>query len=787
MEVKILNSIDEFEPLAYREFCKKANAPLFYERKIIEAAERFPLLPVLQSHYIAAFEKGELVAFLPCYLQLSAQIDPFKLLKRTANVNFTDGDKGLFGHIMHCYETRIICTCPSKEIYVSILDEFYLLAERLNARYCGLINVSDPMLCEVAQAEGYNINFMVDRYYKSLSNESSIDSLIQGLPREGRQEMNRQLRRFDLSGATVSVQQAPLTELKEITNLCQQTTARHGTPDYFPAAPLLNFVTHSAENIRLIKIHLKNRLIAAFICFQQEDTLHLWSAGTGYEDIDFSPYTIIFKAAYEYALAQGLQRVEAGRLNARIKERLGLTPLALYSVTRPVKSGVVMNSQSNDLKGIMINRDSVEYDQYREREIWNGAKPDRDPALVIIAEQESDIDIALEIARSQGQKLSVKVSGHSYSVSFMRSNSLLLDLSKLCELSYDEKEGVVVAQPGVTNRKLTEFLKGHGRAFPVGHAGDVSLSGYLLGGGVGINSRAWGGMAVFNLLAVDLVLADGTHRHASDQENTDLFWAARGGASGLFFIVTRFYLRTYPLPQCMTANYFTLPFTSLPALGRDLALCAIKTDPSLQIMVAIVPSGEGSDNMPIVLVSSFAFSDNAEHARLMHRELAQQPSLDKSGGQLNVPLTFEDVFVQGKGMLTSACVASDNLMTDDLKGALAILGKYYGAPPSKIPLTLIMWRGKQDFPDAMYSMQGDYFISTYAQWDLESEEYTYRSWLKDLYDELGTLAQGHYINEFDQQHRSVKPCFTEENWVRFKSLREQFDPASMFPGFLKSE
>ena len=71
------------------------------------------------------------------------------------------------------------------------------------------------------------------------------------------------------------------------------------------------------------------------ICIDDGPVFHIWLAGVTYEGLDFSPYTLCFAEAYRYALAHGKRRIEAGRLNARIKERLGLSALPLHSILSP--------------------------------------------------------------------------------------------------------------------------------------------------------------------------------------------------------------------------------------------------------------------------------------------------------------------------------------------------------------------------------------------------------------------------------------------------------------------
>jgi hypothetical protein len=153
--------------------------------------------------------------------------------------------------------------------------------------------------------------------------------------------MRRQLRKFATSGARAVVETAPFSRLEELTELCHLTTKRKGTPQYLPAAPLARLVESCGDMIRFVVVYApdpidaRDRIVAGIICIDDGPVLHVWLGGMTYEGLDFSPYTIGVAEAYRYALAQGKRRCEVGRLNAKIKHRLGLSPLPLHSIASP--------------------------------------------------------------------------------------------------------------------------------------------------------------------------------------------------------------------------------------------------------------------------------------------------------------------------------------------------------------------------------------------------------------------------------------------------------------------
>lgn len=307
----------------------------------------------------------------------------------------------------------------------------------------------------------------------------------------------------------------------------------------------------------------------------------------------------------------------------------------------------------------------------------------------------------------------------------------------------------------------------------------MALSGFLLGGGMGINATAWGGMSVFNIDALDLITADGQLRHASRDENPDLFWAARGAGPAAFFIVVRFYLKCHPLPGAIANHVYQLPYAEL---GPLLEIIEGQTwDPRLQIMVALTPPQANQPHN--ITLNTLAFTDTPEESARLQREFIQQlpgsaitPLLENPHG------SFEEIYQQGEGMLIARRFRSDNIITNAIHQVKQVLDTLLPQQPSPNGITLIVWRGEQHFPDAAYSVTGRFFVSTYLQWNDAGSDEQHRRWLHKLYDQLEPFACGCYINEFDLEARSgqLRRCYAPDNWQRLNQLRQDYDPHGVF-------
>ena len=134
----------------------------------------------------------------------------------------------------------------------------------------------------------------------------------------------------------------------------------------------------------------------------------------------------------------------------------------------------------------------------------------------------------------------------------------MLDLGAIDRIAIDAEARVAEVEPAAKNGVLAAALTAHGLAFPVGHCHTVAMSGYLLGGGFGWNSGAWG-LACHNVEAVEVVMADGRLIRASAVEHPDVFWAVRGGGPEFFGVVVATGCGCTTLPKAIRTSLFFYP------------------------------------------------------------------------------------------------------------------------------------------------------------------------------------------------------------------------------------
>src|SRR3954454_24752592 len=179
------------------------------------------------------------------------------------------------------------------------------------------------------------------------------------------------------------------------------------------------------------------------------------------------------------------------------------------------------------------------------RQLFSGAF-DKRPSTIARVSDANEISTVIEMARDQELELTVRSGGHSGAGHSSTDGGIVLDLTELKGLEIDTDARTAWAQTGLTAGEYTEAAHEHGLATGFGDTGSVGIGGITLGGGVGFLVRKYG-MTIDDLLAAEIVTADGELVRASADEHPDLFWAIRGGG-GNFGVVTSFVFRLHEVP-----------------------------------------------------------------------------------------------------------------------------------------------------------------------------------------------------------------------------------------------
>ncbi len=202
-------------------------------------------------------------------------------------------------------------------------------------------------------------------------------------------------------------------------------------------------------------------------------------------------------------------------------------------------------------RGELIEPGSASYDQARK--VYN-AMIDKKPSLIAKCADVADVIAAVKFGRSTGLRVSIRSGGHNAGGLGIADDALTIDLSGIKYVHVDPSINTVRVGGGCTWADVDHATHAFGLAVPTGIVSTTGVGGLTLGGGLGHLTRRFG-LTIDNLLAADVVLADGSFVTANAQEYSDLFWALRGGG-GNFGVVTSFLFKAHPVDTVFAGPMF---------------------------------------------------------------------------------------------------------------------------------------------------------------------------------------------------------------------------------------
>lgn len=413
---------------------------------------------------------------------------------------------------------------------------------------------------------------------------------------------------------------------------------------------------------------------------------------------------------------------------------------------------------------------------------FNGRDPGTRPRVLVQANDVFDVINAVKRAVREDLRISICSGGHSWAQNHLREGGLLLDLSRIRHINIDAGAMRAVVGPGCWSVDLDTALKKQDLFFPVAHAPDVGLGGFLLQGGFGWNSRVVG-MACENVLGIDVVLADGRLVHASAEENSDLYWAARGAGPGFFGVVVNYHLRLHPRPafsgmmmQVFAARHLEEVFTWADKVGPDVPRC-------VEFQLLITPRALGIFR-PGVEVLAPVLANSRKEASEAVDFVRRNPLRGKAA--FTTPL----VPISTALMAWSASYThfppnmhwcADNIWTDaPVEQLLPGLRRVNDTmPPAPSHALWLNWYPPATRPDMAFSLEGKRYFAVYGEWRRAEDDAKYLDWATERMQEMAPFGHGIQLADENLGRRPAQ-FLREENMARLQRIRAEYDPQGRF-------
>src|SRR5262245_50601189 len=278
------------------------------------------------------------------------------------------------------------------------------------------------------------------------------------------------------------------------------------------------------------------------------------------------------------------------------------------------------------MRGSLLRAGQPGYDEARV--IFNGMF-DRRPALIARCRGVADVIDVVRFASRRRLLTAVRGGGHSVAGASMCDDGFVIDLSQMNSVAVDHKRRVARVQGGATWADVDRETQAFGLATPGGIVSHTGVAGLTLSGGIGWLRNKYG-LSCDNLVSAEVVTADGSVLTANDTENSDLFWALRGGG-GNFGVVTSFEFMLHPVGPMVAAVFSMYPMSATREVLRQWRswVASAPDEVSSEIVTWTAPSMAGLPpsvhNRDVVISAAVYAGDPQEGMRVLQplREFAE--------------------------------------------------------------------------------------------------------------------------------------------------------------------
>jgi FAD/FMN-containing dehydrogenase len=421
--------------------------------------------------------------------------------------------------------------------------------------------------------------------------------------------------------------------------------------------------------------------------------------------------------------------------------------------------------------------------------IWNGMI-ERRPALVVRPRDPGGVAACIRFARDSGLPLSSRGGGHNIAGTALCDGGLMLDFSTDRRVEVDSATRRVRIQPGATWADADRATQPFGLVVPGGIVSATGVAGFTLGGGFGWVSRRYG-FAADNLVAAEVVTADGEVRRASTDENADLFWALRGGG-GNFGVVTAFEFEAQPHGPEVVAGLVLHPmdrarevlalFRQATASAPD-GLCLLlimRKAPPLPILPAAV---HGAPVAGIAVCYSGPIEEGEELVAPIKR--FGRPLADTIGRKPFI--THQQFLDSGQPFGRRYYWKSDyfDALPEGADGTIIDHAMEITSPHSAV---LCMHLGgaaarRPGGETAVGNRTAEYVLNMQGAWEQPAEDDTHIAWARDFWSAMRPFSSGGtYVNFLteDADEERLRAAYGQELYAALGRIKAKYDPDNLF-------
>jgi FAD/FMN-containing dehydrogenase len=408
---------------------------------------------------------------------------------------------------------------------------------------------------------------------------------------------------------------------------------------------------------------------------------------------------------------------------------------------------------------------------------------DRRPAVIVRPTTPAEVASVVNLARDSGLELAVRSGGHSPAGHSVSDGGIVLDLAAMKALDIDVEARTAWAQTGLTAGEYTTAAAAHGLATGFGDTGSVGIGGLTLAGGVGYLVRKHG-LTIDDLLAAELVTADGQLLQVDDRSHPELFWAIRGGG-GNFGVATRLRFRLHLVDQVVGGMLF-LPATPEVIAGFIAAAAAAPEELSGIANVMVAP--------PMPMIPAEVHGQLVIMAMLVHvgdlqageRAVAPFRALATPLADLIRPMPYPGIYPPEEGEFHPTAVGHTMFVdTIDQRAAETILDHLRASDAAvRVAQLRVLGGAMARVPadaTAFAHRQSKIMVNVAAFYDGPADRVVRQRWVEEFAAALRQGDSGAYVGFLgDEGQTRVHQAYPGATWKRLVAVKARYDPTNLF-------
>ena len=437
-------------------------------------------------------------------------------------------------------------------------------------------------------------------------------------------------------------------------------------------------------------------------------------------------------------------------------------------------------SKLDTISGRVIRPSDPEYDTARAS-FYGGI--DRRPAAIVRVADANDVAQVISLVQESGTAFVVRGGGHGVAGYGVPDGGIVLDLVDMRKLDIDPEQRTAWAEAGITAAGYTTVADAHGLATGFGDTGSVGVGGLTLGGGVGYLVRKHG-LTIDDLLAADVVTADGQFLRVDAESHPDLFWAIRGGG-GNFGVATRFKFRLHPVGT-IVGGMMMLPAT--PDVIQSFIALAEAAPEELSTIANVMPAPP----MPFVPAEHhgklviFAMLCYAGAVEAGERAVAQFRALAAPIVDMVKPSRYPEMYPP-EDPNYHPIATGRTLFIDAVDRSVAdLIVKYLSATNAQMRVAQLrvlggaMARVPVD-ATAFAHRRSKIMVNVAALYGSPDEAPVYEPWVTAFAAALKQGDDGAYVSFLvDEGEARIRAAYPGKTWDRLRSIKRRYDPTNLF-------